>query len=263
MHDVIDIPWWRLASCAGVLLVLLGLNAWARLGIGKELSVAAARGPLQLLLVGYLLTTIFALDDPWLVFAMLLMMLGIAAHTATRRLRRRLRGLGPLLMSTIGLGTGLGLVLMSQFIVQTSPWYDPQYLIPFGGMLLGNCMNATAIGGERFQEELRAHAGEVEARLALGFTAHESTHPMLSRSVRASLIPILNSLASAGLVQLPGMMTGQVLSGTDPVIAVKYQILIFALLLLALAISVTLFLNLLQRRYITKAQQLRIELLRD
>ena len=261
MHSVIDIPWWRLALAAAFVGLLLAANWRLRLKLGRSLLTASIRGPIQLLAVGYVITGIFTIDRPELVVGLLLVMLAVATQTAVKRSPRRLPGLHTSMTLSLALGTVLSLVAMSEVIVVVDPWYDPQYLIPFGGMLLGNSMNGTALAGERFQEELRSHLAEIEARLALGFTAAESVHPMLIRSLRAALIPMINSLTVAGIVQLPGMMTGQILSGTNPVIAVKYQILIYLLLLFAVAVSAGSLLLMLRRRYLTKAQQVRSELL--
>jgi putative ABC transport system permease protein len=256
MHDIVDIAWWRLALTASCLVILVGIARRARLGMERTLVVASSRGTIQLLAVGYVLGAIFAVRRPELVFATLLVMLAVAAHTGVGRLSTPLRGARWFAGVALGSGTALGLVFMSRVVVGTDPWYDPQYLIPFGGMLLGNSMNGASLAGERFQDELSSRRAEVEARLALGFSGPESVHPLLARSLRAAMIPTVNSFMVAGVVQLPGMMTGQILSGTDPIIAVKYQILIFFLLMTTVALSTLVFLVLLRSRYLTPAHQL-------
>ena len=123
-------------------------------------------------------------------------------------------------------------------------------------------MNGASLAGERFQEDLRNRIDEVEARLSLGLSGPESVHPLLTRALRASMIPTLNSFAVAGVVQLPGMMTGQILSGVAPFVAVEYQILIFFLLMTSTAVSSLLFLLMLRSRYLNASHQLRVDLLR-
>jgi putative ABC transport system permease protein len=228
----------------------------------RAVTVAALRGPLQLLAVGYVITAIFNLESAWPVFGLLAAMWIVASTTAGSRLSMKLAGSRLLIGGSLLLGTSLGLCVLSQGVLSLDPWYDPQYWIPFAGMLLGNAMNATSIAGERFQEELSRERSQIEAHLALGFSARESTQPLLARSMRAALIPMTNNLTVAGVVQLPGMMTGQILSGTPPIIAVKYQMVIFFLLFLTIAVSSLCFLLLLQRSYFTRAHQLRLELLR-
>lgn len=260
MHSIADITWWRLALTALCLGLVVGISRRMRLGLERTLLWASLRGTLQLLAVGYVLVAIFAVQRWEWVFITLLVMLSVAARTSVGRLSHRLPGLAWLTGGALLCGMSLGLSFMAAVVVVTDPWYDPQYLIPFGGMLLGNSMNGASLAGERFQEELRARADEVEARLALGLSGPESVHPLLRRAQRAAMIPTINSFMVAGIVQLPGMMTGQILSGTDPVIAVKYQILIFLLLMTSVAVATLLFLLLLRSRYLTAAHQLRREL---
>jgi putative ABC transport system permease protein len=261
VHPIVDIAWWRLSLTGLCLLALLALLRAQRVGIERTLVIASLRGTTQLLAVGYVLGAIFAIDRPELVLATLLVMLGMAAHTSMGRLSTPLPGIRGLAALSLALGTSIGVVFMSRVVVQTSPWYDPQYLIPFGGMLLGNSMNGASLAGERFQEGIRMRRLEVEARLALGFKGPDAVHPILVQALRAAMIPTVNSFMVAGVVQLPGMMTGQILSGTDPIIAVKYQILIFFLLLTSVAVSTLTFLSLLRGRYVNDAHQLVLPLM--
>ncbi len=260
LHSILPIPWTRLALAPLSLLCVLGLGWYLRLRISRTALVAATRGTVQLIAVGYFLVALFSATTWPPVFATFLVMLGVAARTGVSRLRRPLPGIATLAGVSLGAGTGLGMVFMES-VVRATPWYQPQYVIPFAGMLLGNAMNGASLAGERFQEDLRARQPEVEARLALGFSGPESVHPLLSRALRAAMIPTMNSFAVAGVVQLPGMMTGQILSGVAPITAVEYQILIFFLLMTGTGVSAWLFLCFVRARYLTGAHQLRSQLL--
>ncbi|HEX4336791.1 MAG TPA: iron export ABC transporter permease subunit FetB [Polyangiaceae bacterium] len=262
LHAVLPIPWWRLLTVGLSLVLLLVLGRALDLRIGRLSLVSSLRGTAQLIAVGYFLGALLSVRRFELVVATFLVMLGVAARAAVDRLRHRLPGLTLFASLALATGTVLGVVFMTAVVVQPSPWWDPQYVIPFAGMLLGNAMNGASLAGERFQEELKSRKGEVEARLSLGLSGPESVHPLLQRALRASLIPTLNSFAVAGVVQLPGMMTGQILSGVAPLIAVEYQILIFFLLMTSTAMSTLVFLLMLRSRYLTRAHQLRVELLR-
>jgi putative ABC transport system permease protein len=261
LHSVLPIPLPRLALAGLLLAFILVIARRFRLNIERRAVVASLRGSIQLLAVGSVLGAIFAVERWELVLATLLVMLGVAARTGASRLPTPVAGIGWLAAGSLSAGTALSLVFMAGVIVRPTPWYDPQYVIPFAGMLLGNSMNGASLAGERFQEDLKGRRAEVEARLALGLSGSESVHPFLARSLRAAMIPTLNSFAVAGIVQLPGMMTGQILSGVAPLIAVEYQILIFFLLMTSTAVSTLLFLLLLRSRYLTPAHQLRTELL--
>jgi putative ABC transport system permease protein len=262
LHAILPIPWWRLLAVGLSLGLLLVLGQALRLRIGRIALVASARGTVQLVLVGYFLGAILSVRRFELVVATFLVMLAVAARAGVGRLGRPLPGLTWVASLSLGTGTALGVVFMTAVVVRPAPWYDPQYVIPFSGMLLGNAMNGTSLAGERFQEDLKRRKAEIEARLSLGQSGPESVHPLLTAALRASMIPTLNSFAVAGVVQLPGMMTGQILAGVAPLIAVEYQILIFFLLMTSTAVSTLLFLLLLRSRYLTPAHQLRVDLLR-
>jgi putative ABC transport system permease protein len=262
LHPVLPIPWWRLLGVGLSLALLLLLGHLLRLRIGRLALTSSLRGTVQLVLVGYFLGALLSVQRFELVVATFLVMLGVAARAAVGRLRRPLPALTWFASLALGAGTALGVVFMTAVIVRPSPWWDPQYVIPFAGMLLGNAMNGASLAGERFQEELKSRIHEVEARLSLGLSGPESVHPLLTRALRASMIPTLNSFAVAGVVQLPGMMTGQILSGVAPIIAVEYQILIYFLLMTSTAVSTLWFLSMLRSRYLTFAHQLRVDLLR-
>jgi putative ABC transport system permease protein len=262
LHPVLPIPWWRLLAVVLSLALLLVLGRALRLRIERMALVSSLRGTAQLIAVGYFLAALLSVRRLELVVATFLVMLAVAARAGVGRLRRRLPSLTWFASFALGTGTGLGVVFMTAVVVRPSPWWDPQYVIPFAGMLLGNAMNGASLAGERFQEDLKNGISEVEARLSLGLSGPESVHPLLTRALRASMIPTLNSFAVAGVVQLPGMMTGQILSGVAPIVAVEYQILIFFLIMTSTAVSTLLFLLMLRSRYLTPAHQLRVELLR-
>ncbi|MBX3183131.1 MAG: iron export ABC transporter permease subunit FetB [Polyangiaceae bacterium] len=253
----LDIPWSRLSLLALLILLMLVLSRWLRLGFERPLLIASLRGALQLTAVGYVLTALFALTRPELVFTTLLVMLAVAGRTATSRAGRQLPGVSMVATLTMGVGTGLSLLLTTQAVLGVTPWYSPQHWIPIGGMLLGNAMSGVSLASERLTEEIEAKRGEIEARLCLGYSGHEALHPLVARSLRAAMIPTLNSLTVAGVVQLPGMMTGQILSGVSPLIAVKYQLVILAALVLSVTVSSLLFLRALAARHLTAAHQLR------
>ncbi len=260
MKEIVDIEWWRLGLSALAVVVLIALSRIIRLNLERSLAISALRGTVQLLAIGYVLTAIFSIKHPGLVLGTLLIMLTVAAWTAASRLPRRLPGMTFFASGALVVGMSISLFFMTEVVIGVEPWWDPQHLIPLGGMLLGNAMNAASLGGDRFQEELRSRRGEIETMLALGFSGPAALHPPLSRSLRAAMIPTINAFMVAGLVQLPGMMTGQILSGVDPLIAVKYQILIFIMLMLSTTTSTWLFLLLVRGRYITPAHQFRTEL---
>lgn len=230
--NVIPLTTVDLTIAAGLIVLLAGLSLLLRLGIARSLFIAAVRTALQLTLVGLVLEWVFRAENLLWVLLMAVLMLSVAGFEVMRRQQRRFRGFW-------GYGLGALSMLLSSFIItffalrciiSIEPWYAPQYAIPLLGMLLGNTMNGIALGLERLTENAWERRAVIEARLALGESAREVMLPAMRSAVRAALIPIINTMSIVGLVSLPGMMTGQILSGSPPAEAVKYQILIMFLI---------------------------------
>jgi putative ABC transport system permease protein len=154
-------------------------------------------------------------------------------------------------------GCGGATFFFCNAVIGLDPWYDPRYLIPLAGMIIGNSMTGAALAAERLAAEMYERRDEIEAALCLGATARSASREAVRSAYRAALIPSINAMAAMGLVFLPGMMTGQILSGTEPITAVKYQIAIMCVI--TGSVAVTSFLILLQgyRAYFTPAHQLR------
>jgi putative ABC transport system permease protein len=168
------------------------------------------------------------------------------------------RGIAALALTA---STAVTLAYVIGVVVRVRPWYDPQYIIPIAGMILGSAMTSAALAGDRLQGDLRVRADEVEARLALGFSGREAVQPMARTALRAALIPTVNGMMTVGLVQLPGMMTGQILAGSSPLLAIKYQMVVVFMQAAATALASLLFVRLAVGRYLTPAHQLRRHLL--
>ncbi|MFQ5763727.1 MAG: iron export ABC transporter permease subunit FetB [Rhodospirillales bacterium] len=215
-----------------LLLFNAGLSFALSLGIGRRLLIAGARMVVQLTLVGLVLKALFALASPLFTgFAALVMVL-FAGREAMARQERRFTGFW-----AYGLGTGSMMAagtIVTVFALTTQinpdPWYDPRYAIPILGMILGNTMNGVSLGLDRLVSGAVQQRPGIEARLMLGAEAREAMRGVIRDAMRAGLIPTVNGMAAAGLVSLPGMMTGQILAGVEPVEAVKYQILIMFLI---------------------------------
>ncbi|MFQ5972171.1 MAG: ABC transporter permease [Alphaproteobacteria bacterium] len=218
---------------AGLLVIVNGaLSVALQLRIERQIAIAAARMIVQLLLVGLVLTTLFKLVSPlWTSLAALAMVL-FAGREIMARQERRLTG-----PWAYGLGTGCMLVaatLVTIFALSTQlrpePWYHPQFSLPILGMILGNAMTGISLGLHTLTTGLARDRTAVEAQLALGSTRREAMLPVTRAALRSAMMPIVNAMAATGLVALPGMMTGQILSGVAPVEAVKYQLLIMFLI---------------------------------
>ncbi|HSO23722.1 MAG TPA: iron export ABC transporter permease subunit FetB [Chondromyces sp.] len=242
-----------LVIAAGAISVALGL------GIERRLAVAAARTVVQLGLLGLVLERIFAVRDPLLVVALLLLMTVFAAREAIGRASRRYRGV--LLDAWLTMAATCLIVggVVTQVVVGVTPWYDPQYVIPLLGMILGNSLTGISLCLDRFLDHLAVRTAEVELRIAYGATRREALAAPLQDAVRTGMVPIINSMAAAGIVSLPGMMTGQILAGSPPLQAVAYQIVVMFMIAAAVAFGAMMVVVLAGRHFMGKDATLRLE----
>jgi len=258
-QPIVDLSSMDLVLAAGLVLVAIGISRWQGLGLGRDLVVGAVRTVVQLTLVGYVLVYLFAMDRWYLVIAALLLMLAAATHAAVARQKRPTRALIGITGVAMLLGSGLTLAYIGAAVVRMEPWYNPRYLIPLFGMIVGNGMNAAALAAERLQSEMEARRAEIEAYLALGASPERASREPVRRSLVASLIPTVNGLMVVGIVSLPGMMTGQILAGSSPVTAVRYQIVVMFMLASSVAVTATLVTLWYRRTFFTEMEQLRSE----
>lgn len=256
MEALIRLDLVDLALAMGLMALAIGLSAWQRLGLEWSLAIATGRTILQLLVVGYVLAFIFGLDNPWAVLAILAVMLTIAAVVARNRISKKYPQVLPLVWGSILVSTALTLGYITLLVIQPTTWYEPQYLIPLGGIVLGNAMNGAAIAGERLVSTINASQLEIETHLSLGATPQQAVAQYRKDAIRAGLIPTLNQMMVVGIVTLPGIITGQLLSGIDPLDAASYQILIMFMLAFANLVTTLLVTQGLCRQFFNSTAQL-------
>lgn len=248
--------------------LLIGVNAVLSivydLGLVRRLLVAAIRMVLQLLLVGLVLKALFAAASPPLTGAAVTVMVAFAGYEVTARQGRTfagwwMPGIGAASMLVAGVTVTM-LALTTQ--IRPDPWHDPRYAVPLLGMVLGNAMTGVSVGLERLLSAAARERSAIEARLSLGDSFAAATSGVRREAVRSGLIPTINSMSAAGVVFLPGMMTGQILAGVEPVQAVKYQILILFLIAGGTGLGVVVALATAGRRLTDDRHRLRLDRLR-
>jgi putative ABC transport system permease protein len=239
MHpEYIQLGPWQLILAACLVGVNLVISALLSLRLEKQLLIASCRMAAQLLLVGLILKWVFALENPALVLGLGLFMTAVASLSAVNRTRRRFpRIFLNSFVSIMGAAFVVTAAAMTG-IIRVEPWFEPQYFIPMLGMVLGNTLNGISLALDRFMEDVVQRQAQVESLLALGASKWEAARESLREAARSGMIPIINSMMVMGVVSLPGMMTGQILAGADPVDAVNYQIVIVFMIAAAAALGV-------------------------
>ncbi len=249
-----------LAWAFGLIAIAIALSVWQKIGLEWQIAQAAGRTLIQLIMVGYILAIVFDPRgrNPFLVLAIALIMITIATKVTRDRISQKIPRLGLLIWSSILASATLSVGYTNFFILQPEPWYEPQYFIPLTGMIIGNAMNGGAIAGERLVSMINSQGLAIETYLSLGATPAQAVANYRREAVRASLIPTLNSMMVIGLVTLPGMITGQLLSGVAPLDAASYQILLMFMIALAnLMTSLLVTAGLCQKFFNTEAQLLK------
>lgn len=226
--EVIHLEAWQLAVAAVLVFALAATSYVTRLGVGGKILIAATRTVVQLTLIGLVLEALFALGSLLWISLLALIMLLVAGREVMARQNRRLSGGWAFTIGTVSmfLSSFTVTVLTLAVIIGPDPWYRPQYAIPLLGMMLGNTMTGVALGLDRLTDTVWRQRQVIEARLMLGQRWQEAVGDIRREAARSGLIPSINAMAAAGVVSLPGMMTGQILAGTAPSLAVRYQILI-------------------------------------
>lgn len=236
--DYIQLTPWDLALATLLIGVPAIISIALKLGLEKNLALASVRTIVQLALLGLVLEWVFSADRWFYVLPMLAVMLFFAARAGIKRSSRRFPGAFIAAFGALTLATSVTTFSVTEIILDVDRWYEPQYIIPLMGMLLGNGLTGISLGLDRMLSDITAQRRTVEARLALGSTLWQATLPWLRQGLRNGMIPIINAMMIVGLVSLPGMMTGQILAGVDPAHAVAYQILIMFMIAAATAMGV-------------------------
>jgi len=254
--EIIHISLWQLML--GLLFILAaGLTSlYHALNLERELLLGTFRTFAQLFLLGYVLTFVFELEKAYLVMMLFFIMVLFAAWTIRGRVKeKQISFFRPVFLSMV-ISYGLVSYFVTAFIVRADPWWKPQYFIPLGGMVIGNSMNAIALALDRLLNDLKKRRDEVEMMLCHGADYREASRSMVRDAMQAGMIPSINSMMAVGVVFIPGMMTGQILAGSDPLVAIRYQIMVMIMLVGSTAVGSLLVVLLVRRRCFGPAQQL-------
>jgi putative ABC transport system permease protein len=242
--DIIELSWWQLGIGFLSLIIPALILWWYKTGLNKKLAIATIRMTLQLLFVGYYLEYLFEYDNAWVNLAWIMIMVVFADFATIDR--SELNRKWSLILPVFG-ATFFGIILIDLFflelVIQLPKFLEAQYTIPVTGMVLGNCLRSNVIGINDFYYSLKDHRERYHFYLTAGATRSEALFPFYQSALKKSANPTLASMATIGLVSLPGMMTGQILSGSSPMTAIMYQIMIMLAIFSGTILSVYLAIN--------------------
>lgn len=237
--EIIELSWWQL-GIGFLILIIPAYILWKfKTGLNKKLWTATLRMTLQLLFVGYYLDYLFEYDNPWINMGWILLMVVVADLATIDRseLKRKMSLLVPIFAATL-----LGIIIIDFFflelVIQLPELLAAQYTIPITGMVLGNCLRSNVIGLNAFYYSIDDHQERYQFFLASGANRNEAVFPFFREALKKAANPTLASMATIGLVSMPGMMTGQILSGSSPITAIKYQIMIMVAIFSGTILSV-------------------------
>jgi UDP-glucose/iron transport system permease protein len=221
-----------LAVASSLIVLDALLSLLLKLRLHRQIALAALRMVVQLVAIGYILRFVFGLKNPLATFLLIMVMVLIAAREVAARPERKMVGNANFVIGSLSVGTAtfITAILALTTAIRPQPWFDPRYAIPLSGIILGNVLNSASLALDSFLGSLNRERAGIEARLSLGVPYREAIAPLVREAIRRGLLPIINQMSAAGVVTLPGIMTGQILAGLDPMEAVKYQILLMFLL---------------------------------
>lgn len=250
---MIDISLGELAASLALVALAAAVSLWRHAELERDLGIAVLRSFLQLIAVGYVIQAIFDSDSLWLVAVLLGAMVTLGAFTARSRARSVPGALGPLLVAlTVAAAVTLGTV-MALGVFEA----EPRYLVPVGGMVIGNAMTASAVALNRLADEVHGQAGLIEATLALGATSRQASRGLLTRSLRSAMIPLIDQTKTTGVIAFPGTMVGLLVAGAEPLDAVRLQLVLLWVLLGSVSLAALVALTLGYRGFFTPAHQLK------
>lgn len=258
---MISIGYEELAMGSALLVIHAAISLWYRTGVATSMLIASVRMVVQLGLMAYVLGFLFATKWPVWTLVAAVVMIGFAGYEVVARQKTPIYGVWGYGIGTASMFMAATLVTGFALIVQIKPdpWYEARYAIPLLGMVLGNTMNGISIGMSTLTASLRQERDAVESRLSLGHTKWQACETMVRHALHTGMMGIVNSMAGAGLVFIPGMMTGQLMAGADPVEAAKYQALVMFLIAGGTAIGTTLAVFLGVYRLTDSRHRLRLE----
>ncbi len=260
MNGIIKLQIWQLIAAYIFVLILILIVKLKGIPREKEILLSSVRMTLQLILTGYILVYVFDTPSPWYTLLILAAMECFAINTIIKRSKSKLSfKLKQIIALAMVVGTVSCLLYFLFIVIQISPWYNPRYFIPIAGMLIGNSMTGVSLAVMRLTDGMNTNRALVEGALILGAKPKVAARKIVNDTFDSAILPTINSMIGMGIVFLPGMMSGQILSGISPVTAIAYQIAIMLGILGSVSLTVVLFVQLGYKTFFNDQSQLIID----
>ncbi|MGO1369980.1 MAG: ABC transporter permease [Senegalia sp. (in: firmicutes)] len=258
MNDIVDITLVGLISAYIFILILLFIVRIKGINREREILIASIRMTLQLTIVGYILVYVFENPSPLFTISIIIIMESFAIFNIFKRVKEGIsKDLKKIIALSMTIGTLTSILFFLFIVVGIEPWYKPQYFIPLAGMLIGNSMTGISLGVERLVDGFDSRYDEVETALMLGANSKKASKKIVNNAFDSAIMPTINSMMGMGIVFLPGMMTGQILSGISPITSIKYQIAIMLGITGSVSLTVIIFLQLGYKTFFNNREQLK------
>ncbi|MDD3839155.1 MAG: iron export ABC transporter permease subunit FetB [Clostridia bacterium] len=260
MDNVIDLSFWQMMAAYIFLILLIIIVKLRHIPREKEILISSVRMTLQLIMTGYILTYFFQNSHPIYTLLLLTVMETFAVYNIFKRVKLNLSiKIKKIIALSMVSGTLISLIYFILVVINLLPWYEPRYFIPIAGMLIGNSMTGISLGVNKLIDGMVNQKDMIESALMLGATPKTASKHIINNSFDSAILPTINSMVGMGIVFLPGMMTGQILSGISPLIAIKYQIAIMLTILGSVSLTVIIFLNMSYKIFFNEHDQLDLD----
>ncbi|RXK84107.1 iron export ABC transporter permease subunit FetB [Chlorobaculum sp. 24CR] len=256
MNQIIEISIPQLLLALLFIVVAQATSFVHKLGLNRDISIGTVRTVSQLFVMGYALTFIFGAQNVWLTLGIFVVMVFSAVFIVRGRVREKQIAYEIPTFLTMLSSYFLTALFVSWLVIGVEPWWEPRYFIPTAGMVIGNSMSALAISIERMFSQMRQQRELVEMKLCLGANYKEASRDIFKGAVKAGMIPSINAMMGVGLVFIPGMMSGQILAGADPLTAIRYQIVVMFMLVGSTAMSTIIVTHIIRRRCFGESEEL-------
>jgi putative ABC transport system permease protein len=257
-NSIMDLSVLQLSIAYIFILVILLIFKARGIKRERQILIASMRMTVQLTLMGYVLMYVFENASWWLTAIMLVIMLAFAIYNVIKRVKGAMSTELQQMVAISMVGGALATAVFFLIVVlQVEPWFNPQYVIPISGMIVGNCMTGIALGANKLCNDMEEKRVILENSLMLGATPAQATKEIINGAFDSSLLPTMNNMLTMGIVSIPGMMTGQILSGTFPLTAIKYQMGIMLAILGSTALTTIIFVMLGYKTFFTTDNRLK------